>query len=78
MAIASVIRHRPAGIAKSRPSFDHLVGTGEQHRRNVEPQRTRRPLVDDELELGRLQHREVGGLYALGRHRLHLLSTVTS
>src|SRR5262249_11165951 len=35
-------------------SFDHLVGDGEQARRNGEVERPRCLQVDDELEFGRL------------------------
>src|SRR5262245_23874441 len=40
--------------------FDHLVGAREQHRRDIEPQRLRDLEVDDQLELGRLQYRQIG------------------
>jgi hypothetical protein len=46
-------------------SFDHLVGEREQRRRNFEAERPGRLHVDDKLEFGRLQDREVGGLRAL-------------
>ena len=42
--------------------FDHLVGDGEHACRNGEAERLSRRSVDDELEFGRLQHRQVGGL----------------
>ena len=41
------------------------VGAGEQRRRHVEAERTSGRQVDDEVELGRLHHRQVGGLIAL-------------
>jgi hypothetical protein len=44
------------------PSFDHLVGAGEQRRRNFDAERSRRDRVDDEVELGRLLDRKIGGL----------------
>ena len=48
-----------------RHSFDHLVGDGEHVRRNGEAERLGGREVDDELEFGRLQHWQVGGLRAL-------------
>jgi hypothetical protein len=45
--------------------IDHLVGAGEQHGRHVEPECSRGLQVDDELELGGLHDRQVGGLRAL-------------
>ena len=40
--------------------FDHLVGAGEQRRRHVQANRLRR--FNDEVELGRLLDRKIGGL----------------
>ena len=45
--------------------FDHFVCDGEHARRDSEPERLGRFQVDDKLELGRLQNRQVGGLLAL-------------
>src|SRR5215813_11840170 len=45
--------------------FDHLVGDGEQPRREAEAECPGGVEVDHELELGRLHDREVGGLLAL-------------
>src|SRR5215472_16162040 len=42
--------------------FDHLVGAGEQYRRNGDAHHLRRLLADDQLELVRLDDREVGRL----------------
>ena len=52
-------------IADIADLFDHLVGDGEHARRNGEAERLSGRAVDDELEFGRLQHRQVGGLSAL-------------
>jgi len=49
---------------RSAPLFDHLVGAGEQHGRHVEPERAGGRQIDDEIELGRLYHRQIGGLLA--------------
>ena len=53
----------PSSVMNSRrSSFDHLVGAGEQRRRDVQAERLRGRKVDDEVELGRLLDRDVGGL----------------
>ena len=46
-------------------SLDHLVGDGEHPWRHLDAERSRSLKVDDKLEFGRLQHRQVGGLRAL-------------
>src|ERR1700751_5151356 len=52
-------RHRC--IAASYPSFDHLVGTGEQRGWDVEAKDLGGLEVYDKLELGRLLDRKIGG-----------------
>src|SRR4029077_16951344 len=46
-------------------SFDHLVGLGEQRRRHFKAEHECRLGIDDQLELGCLHDRQVGGLRAL-------------
>jgi hypothetical protein len=45
-----------------RRSLDHLVGAGEQRRRHFQANRLRHDEVNDEVELGRLLDRKIGGL----------------
>src|SRR6266567_413578 len=47
------------------PSLDHLVGAAKQYPRNCQAKRLSGPEIDDELELRRLLHREIGGLFPL-------------
>jgi hypothetical protein len=48
-----------------RHSFDHLVGAGEQRRRNREAQRLGSLEIDHQLVFGRRLHRQIGRLLAL-------------
>jgi hypothetical protein len=43
-------------------SFDHLVGSGKQSRRDVEAERLGRSHVDDQIEFSRLFNRDVAWL----------------
>src|SRR5262245_10046205 len=46
-------------------SFDHLVGARKHRRRYFKTKHFRRFEIDDQLELGRRLHRQVGRLLAL-------------
>src|SRR5262249_40309011 len=62
-AMAKGEDYAPAGraIARSR-SLDHLVGAGEQRRRNFQIKRPSYLKIDDQLKFGRLHDRQIGGL----------------
>ena len=50
-------RERGAVNNRVRALFDHLIGDGEQRRRNLDPQQPSGLHVEDELEFGRLNYR---------------------
>src|SRR6476659_6075035 len=54
-----------ASFAWRLPSFDDLVGAGEQGWRNFESERLGSLKIDNKLELGRLHDWKIGGLSAL-------------
>src|SRR5215813_3969074 len=61
----TAVWHSDAARGPSTPSLDHLVGTGEQRRRNFQIKRPSSLKIDNELEFGRLHDRQIGGLGAL-------------
>src|SRR5262249_28329478 len=61
----TAVWHSDAARGPSTPSFDHLVGAGEQRRWHFEAKCPRGIEIDHQFELGRLAHRQVGRLGAL-------------
>src|SRR5262249_54729748 len=55
----------PEQVQQTPRLFDDLVGAGEQGRWHFEAEHLRRDEVDDEIELGGLDHRQFGRLRAL-------------
>src|SRR5262245_37336022 len=54
--------HLDAARGPSTPSFDHLVGAGEELRRNLNSKRLSRLEVDDQIELGWSPYWHIGRL----------------
>src|SRR6516225_2065130 len=61
----TAVWHSDAARGPSTPSFNDLVGAGEQRRRHLKTERLRGFQVDDQLELCRRLHRQVGWLLSL-------------
>src|SRR6266436_2354418 len=57
--------HVDAARGPSTPSFDHLVGGGEQRRRNFQAERLGGLKIDHKLKLVRLHYWQVSGFGAL-------------
>jgi len=53
------MQHR---VHEGRVLFDHLVGAQQKRLRNVQAERLRGRKIEDQIELGRLLNRDVGGL----------------
>src|SRR6476659_5958839 len=49
----------------SGSSFNYLIGDGKHCRRHLDAERSCRLQIDEKLELGRLQHRQLGRPRAL-------------
>jgi hypothetical protein len=58
-------QRRHSCIAANCPSFDHLVGAGEQRGRHGEAERFRRLEIDDQFQPGALLNRDVSRLCTL-------------
>src|SRR5262245_45511881 len=61
----TAVWHADAARGQSTPSLDHLVGKGEKAVRHREAERLGGLNIDNQLELGRLLHRQLGWLGAL-------------
>ena len=56
--------HWASSLAAASHSFDYLVGSGEDGLRDCETQYLRGFQIDDQLEFGRLDHTQIGGLFS--------------
>src|SRR2546427_7880235 len=61
----TAVWHSDAARGPSTPSFDHLVGTGQQRRPDYEAKRSCGLQINGKFELHRLLYRQVGGLSSL-------------
>ena len=64
-ASRGILSPHHASKRKNADSFDHLVGDQEEIAADRQPERIGGLQVDHQLELGRLQHRQVGRFLAL-------------
>src|SRR6516162_1592576 len=60
----TAVWHSDAARGPSTPSLDHLVGTGEQRRRDFETKGPGRLQINDKFKLGRLHYGQIDGLGA--------------
>ena len=58
-AIASKTSAQRNCLTSLLPSFDHLVGAGDQWRRQLDPERLRSLQIHDQIEFGGLLNRQV-------------------
>jgi hypothetical protein len=64
LSIRFILQGRPQRPVRN--SFDHLVGASEQRdRQRVQAERLGGFQIDDQVELGRVLHRQIGRLLAL-------------
>jgi hypothetical protein len=63
--MSASLRKRPKCCVAASPLFDYLVGGHLQRQRHFEAERLSRLEVDPQLELDRLDHREIGRLSAV-------------
>src|SRR5215831_2531858 len=61
----TAVWHSDAARGPSTPSFDHLVGAGEQRWRNIEADCLGRDQIDDKIIIGRLLDRQIARLGAV-------------